>query len=158
MHCPVCNHGESKVVDSRLATDGVSIRRRRECEACDHRFSTVEEIELLDITVTKRDGRREMYSREKLSSGVRRALEKRSYTQEAFRGLLHNIETDIAKLGTSEVMSSKIGELVMERLRGFDKIAYIRFASVYRAFEDVKTFQNVLDELRAKKSKRKKRK
>ncbi|MFA6447095.1 MAG: transcriptional regulator NrdR [Patescibacteria group bacterium] len=158
MHCPVCNHGESKVIDSRLSTDGVSIRRRRACEACDHRFSTVEEIELLDITVTKRDGRREMYSREKLSSGVRRALEKRSYTQEAFRGLLHNIEMDIAKLGTSEVMSSKIGELVMERLRGFDKIAYIRFASVYRAFEDAKTFQNVLDELRAKKSKRKKRK
>ncbi len=158
MHCPVCNHGESKVIDSRLSTDGVSIRRRRACEACDYRFSTVEEIELLDITVTKRDGRREMYSREKLSSGVRRALEKRSYTQEAFRGLLHNIETDIAKLGTSEVMSSKIGELVMERLRGFDKIAYIRFASVYRAFEDVKTFQNVLDELRAKKSSRKKRK
>lgn len=153
----MCGHEESKVVDSRLATDGMAIRRRRVCEKCDGRFSTVEELELLDLTVTKRDGRREMYSRDKLESGVRRALEKLPYTQEAFRTLISNIERDIAKLGSHEIMSSDIGELVMTRLRAFNKVAYIRFASVYRAFEDVKTFQKALDDLRQRKSKRNKK-
>ena len=158
MRCPVCGHEESKVVDSRLTADGTAIRRRRLCETCEHRFSTVEELELLDLTVTKRDGRREMYSREKLVSGVRKALEKLPYTEEAFRTLIHNIERDIAKVTGHEIMSSAIGEIVMERLRGFDKVAYIRFASVYRAFEDVKTFQRALDELRSKSAKRRKKK
>ena len=150
MHCPVCNHAESKVVDSRLSGDGTSIRRRRTCESCDHRFSTVEEIELLDTTVIKRDGRHEMYSRDKLTSGIRRALEKRPYTQEDFRTLVQHIESDIARHGGNEIKSSDIGEIVMDRLRTFDKIAYIRFASVYRSFEDVKTYQRILDDVRTK--------
>lgn len=155
MHCPICGHEESRVVDSRLSSDGMAIRRRRACEKCDGRFSTVEELELLDLTVVKRDGRREMYSREKIESGVRRALEKLSYTQEAFRTLISNIERDIAKQGSHEITSSEIGDFVMARLRAFNKVAYIRFASVYRAFEDVKTFQKALDDLRQRKSHRK---
>lgn len=158
MHCPVCSHEESKVVDSRLSSDGTSIRRRRSCESCGHRFSTMEEIELLDTTVIKRDGRHETYAREKLAAGVRRALEKRSYTQEDFRTLIHNVERDIARRGAHEVTSADIGEIVMERLRSFDKIAYIRFASVYRAFEDVKTFQRILDEVRTRASVKRRRK
>ena len=155
MRCPVCNHEDTKVVDSRLSNDGTSIRRRRLCESCEHRFSTVEEIELLDTTVIKRDGRRELYIREKLVSGIRRALEKRSYTDENFHALVHSIEADIAKRGSHEITSADIGEIVMERLKSFDKIAYIRFASVYRAFEDVQTFQRALDDLRKRSSKKK---
>jgi len=155
MRCPVCSHEESKVVDSRLSADGTAIRRRRECEKCGFRFSTVEEVELLDVTVVKRDGRREMYSRDKLSSGVRKALEKRPYTQDAFRALINQIESDIARKNSNEITASAIGEIIMDRLRGFDKVAYIRFASVYRSFEDVKTFQTILDDLRAKKKRRK---
>jgi transcriptional repressor NrdR len=155
MHCPVCGHNDTKVVDSRLSGDGISIRRRRMCEGCEYRFSTVEEIALLDIAVIKRDGRRELYNREKLTSGLRKSLEKRSYTEDDFRGLIHHIERDIAKKGASEITSSAIGEIIMHHLRNFDKIAYIRYASVYRAFEDVQTFQKTLDELRSK-NKRKK--
>lgn len=151
MKCPVCNHEESKVIDSRVSGDGTTIRRRRECEECAYRFSTIEEVELLDVTVVKRDGHREMYSRDKLESGMRKALEKRPYTQDAFRALIHQIESDIAKRGANELTASEVGEIVMERLRLFDKVAYIRFASVYRSFEDVKTFQRVLDDLRKNK-------
>ncbi len=150
MHCPVCNNQDTKVVDSRLSSDGISIRRRRACDACEHRFSTVEEIALLDTTIIKRDGRREVYNRDKLTSGLRKALEKRSYTEDGFRGLVHYIESDIAKKGSSEVTSSDLGEIIMTHLRNFDKVAYIRYASVYRAFEDVQTFQKALDELRSK--------
>jgi transcriptional repressor NrdR len=157
MHCPVCNHEESKVVDSRLSGDGTAIRRRRECEKCGYRFSTVEEVELLDLVVVKRDGRREMYSSDKLASGIRKALEKRPYTQEAFRSLIHQIESDVLKKGSNEVTAAEVGEIIMERLRNFDKIAYIRFASVYRSFEDVKTFQRILDDLRTGKVKHRKK-
>ncbi|MFA6099345.1 MAG: transcriptional regulator NrdR [Patescibacteria group bacterium] len=158
MHCPVCNHEESKVVDSRLSVDGTAIRRRRECEKCGYRFSTVEEVELLDVVVIKRDGRREMYSSDKLAAGIRKALEKRPYTQEAFRTLIHQIESDILKKATNEVTAADVGEIIMERMKGFDKIAYIRFASVYRSFEDVNTFQKILDDLRSRSVKRRKKK
>lgn len=151
MYCPVCSHQETKVVDSRLSSDGTSVRRRRVCESCEYRFSTVEEVELLDVTVIKRDGRREMYSRDKLSSGIKKALEKRPYTHESFRNLIHQIEGDILKNAAREIKSWDIGEMIMERLRDYDKVAYIRFASVYRSFEDVKTFQRVLDDLEVKK-------
>ncbi|MHB8831404.1 MAG: transcriptional regulator NrdR [Patescibacteria group bacterium] len=157
MHCPVCNHEESKVVDSRLTADGTAIRRRRECDECGYRFSTVEEVELLDVTVVKRDSHREMYSREKLSAGIRKALEKRPFTQEAFRSLINQIESDIAKKVSNEVTAPEIGEVIMERLRSFDKVAYIRFASVYRSFEDVKTFQRILDDLKTKKQGKRKK-
>ncbi|MFZ6015828.1 MAG: transcriptional regulator NrdR [Patescibacteria group bacterium] len=155
MHCPVCNEKDTKVLDSRISGDGITIRRRRVCESCEHRFSTIEEIALLDTTVNKRDGRREMYSREKLTRGLRKALEKRSYTEDAFRGLIHAIESDIAKKGKDEITSTEIGEFIMNRLRGFDHVAYIRFASVYRAFDDVQTFQRALNELRSRKKRKK---
>lgn len=147
MRCPVCNFYDTKVVDSRLLPEGLSIRRRRECEKCQFRFSTLEDIELLDLTVVKRDGVREVYNRGKIEAGLHKALEKRPYTAENFQLLLHAIERDIQKRKKREMTTQDIGEVVMNRLKGFDKIAYIRFASVYRAFEDVETFQKELGKL-----------
>jgi transcriptional repressor NrdR len=147
MRCPVCNYKDTKVVDSRLSSDGMSIRRRRECEKCTYRFSTMEETELLDLMLVKRDGHRELYSREKMERGLRKALEKRPYTDVDFQKLVHAIERDIQKKNRNELRSEQLGEIVMKRLKGFDKVAYIRFASVYRAFEDVQTFQQELNKL-----------
>lgn len=152
MHCPVCNHKDSKVVDSRVATDGAGVRRRRECEKCGFRFSTLEEIELLDLTVVKRDGRRELYSREKMVRGLEKALEKRPYTEADFHQLVHRVERDVQKKRRGELTSAEIGEIVMNRLKSFDKVAYIRFASVYRSFEDVKTFEAELRKLKRKRA------
>ncbi len=157
MNCPVCNHKDSKVIDSRLSSDGLSIRRRRECAKCAFRFSTLEEIELLDLTVIKRDGRREAYSRDKMIRGLEKSLEKCSYTDADFKKLVHRIERDIHKKKRGEITSRDLGEIVMKRLRTFDKVAYIRFASVYRQFEDVNTFQKELEKL-TKKKKLKRRK
>jgi transcriptional repressor NrdR len=149
MHCPVCSHEDTKVIDTRLASDGTSIRRRRECDKCGYRFSTNEEVELLDVRVVKRDGKSEAYEREKIERGLRRALEKRSHTNAEFRGLIHAIERDIQRtVGGGEIKSSQIGEIVMNRLKEFDQVAYIRFASVYRSFEDVKSFKKELEELK----------
>jgi transcriptional repressor NrdR len=156
MHCPVCNHEDTKVVDSRLSGEGTAIRRRRECEACGHRFSTNEEVELLDLTVVKRDGNRQSYSREKMEHGLKKALEKRPVTESAFRNLVHGIERDIQRMKSNEITSSEIGEVVMNRLKAFDKVAYIRFASVYRQFEDEDSFQRELERLRSRSKKRKK--
>jgi transcriptional repressor NrdR len=147
MHCPVCNHPESRVVDTRVSPDGTSIRRRRECDKCGYRFSTNETVELLNIVMIKRDGSHELYSREKIERGLRRALEKRPHTETDFRALVNGIERDIQRLNATEIRSSDIGHIVMERLKGFDKVAYIRFASVYRNFEDVKTFRDELNRL-----------
>ncbi len=144
MHCPVCSHPDTRVVDSRLSPDGTSVRRRRECDHCEYRFSTFEEVELLDVTVVKRDGRHEMYAREKIERGLKKALEKRSYTEADFRVLVHAIERDIQRRKNLEIRSSDVGDILMHHLKAFDKVAYIRFASVYRSFEDVKTFQDEL--------------
>ncbi|MFC1787858.1 transcriptional regulator NrdR [Patescibacteria group bacterium] len=157
MYCAVCNHKDTKVIDSRISFDGVSVRRRRECEKCGFRFSTLEEIELLDLTVVKRDGRKENYVRDKIHRGLEKALEKRSYTDSAFQKLLHKIERDIQKKGRSQITSARLGEIIMNRLKAFDKVAYIRFASVYRAFEDVDTFQSELKKLLKGKKKTKKK-
>ena len=149
MHCPACGHEDTKVVDTRLASDGTSIRRRRECDSCGYRFSTNEEVELLDLRVVKRDGAREAYSRDKIERGLRRALEKRSHVEAEFRSLVHGIERDIQREAQSgEITSAKIGTIVMSRLKAFDQVAYIRFASVYRSFEDVISFKKELDELK----------
>jgi transcriptional repressor NrdR len=159
MRCPICNAADTKVVDSRLTGDGIGIRRRRECEKCGHRFSTVERVELLDFAVVKRDGRREMYRREKAASGLRKALEKRPYTEDQFQKLLGEIERDILRTKKDEITSREIGEIVMNRLKHFDKVAYIRFASVYRSFEDVDQFAGELAALLGPaKSKKKKKK
>ncbi|MEO5928071.1 MAG: transcriptional regulator NrdR [Patescibacteria group bacterium] len=148
MHCPSCSHEDSKVVDTRLASDGTSIRRRRECDSCGHRFSTNEEIELLDLRVVKRDGAREGYSRDKIERGLKRALEKRSHVEAEFRGLVHGIERDIQREAQSgEITSAQLGAIVMKRLKVFDQVAYIRFASVYRSFEDVQSFKKELEGL-----------
>ncbi|MBU1130645.1 transcriptional regulator NrdR [Patescibacteria group bacterium] len=147
MKCPVCLSLNTKVSDSRLTEEGFAIRRRRLCQKCGFRFSTYEQIEILNLVVTKRDGSRESYQREKLISGLKKALQKRSYTLDRFKGLIYQIERDIQKRKKEEITSQQIGELVMRRLRSFDKVAYIRFASVYRAFEDVKTFQRELNNL-----------
>ncbi len=151
MYCPVCNHKDTKVLDSRLSGGGLSVRRRRECPKCSFRFSTFERTELLGLTVVKRDGSKESYTREKLEKGLKRALEKRPSSLEDFHQLISLIEKDLQKLRKHEVKSNQIGEITMKHLKAFDKVAYIRFASVYRAFEDVKTFEKEVRELIKKK-------
>ncbi|MFA4873607.1 MAG: transcriptional regulator NrdR [Patescibacteria group bacterium] len=147
MNCPVCNFHDTRVLDSRVAADGLSIRRRRSCLKCKYRFSTYEQVELLDFTIIKRDGRRESYDRKKLEEGVRNSLVKRSYTEEDFHKLINAIERDIQKTKKRELPSVVVGELVMRHLEKFDKVGYIRFASVYRQFEDVRRFQRELSRL-----------
>ncbi len=153
MHCPVCRSKKTSVVDSRLAQDGMTIRRRRECEKCHYRFSTTEEMELLDIVVVKRDGKRESYARTKLTKGIIESLTKRPYTRESFDRLIHSIERDIQKKKKKELTSQELGELVMKHLIKFDKVAYIRFASIYRAFEDVGKFKKEIRSLEKNKKK-----
>ncbi len=152
MHCPICNYSDTKVIDSRPVQDGFSIRRRRECIKCQCRFSTYEEMELLGITVVKSDGRKEGYSREKLVRGLKKALEKRSYAQEKFQKLVATIERAIQSVKKSEITSEKIGLIVMKHLKKFDKVAFIRFASIYESFDDVDSFREVIDELTKRKS------
>lgn len=147
MRCPVCNNKDTSVVDTRPVISDLAIRRRRECDKCHYRFSTIEEIELLDIIVVKRDGSRESYMRDKMEDGVRRSLTKRPFIQEKFRHLIHAIERDIQKKKKREIASAEIGELVMKHLQSFDKVAYIRFASVYRDFKDVHTFEKELKKI-----------
>lgn len=151
MRCPVCNHPDVSVIDTRSAEDDLSVRRRRECEHCTYRFSTKEEIELLDLIVVKEDGERESYMREKIENGIRRSLTKRPFTQEKFHRLIHAIERDIQKKRRREIASKELGEIVMKHLSAFDKVAYIRFASVYRDFRDVKTFERELKKITKKK-------
>ncbi|MBU1684366.1 transcriptional regulator NrdR [Patescibacteria group bacterium] len=151
MKCPVCHHQDTKVIDSRAATDGLSIRRRRECLKCAFRFSTYEEIEILNLTVVKRNGQRESYNREKLIKGLRRAFEKRSITEDRFKKLIHSIERDLQALRKSEITSSKIGQISMKHLKKVDKVAYIRFASVYESFKDAHEFRRELNKLLVRK-------
>lgn len=153
MYCPACNSKQTKVIDSRLTQEGLAIRRRRECEKCSFRFSTIEESELLDITVVKRDGAREAYTRDKLRKGILESLTKRPYTKEKFDHLISGIERDIQKKKKREITSNDIGEIVMKYLSKFDKVAYIRFASIYRAFEDVNKFKSAVISLEKKKKK-----
>ena len=147
MRCPVCNHKNTSVIDTRPAENDLSTRRRRQCDKCEYRFSTIEETELLDLIVVKRDGKREAYMRDKLESGIRRSLTKRAFTQDDFHRLVHAIERDIQNKKKREISSSELGEIVMKNLRNFDKVAYIRFASIYRDFKDVKNFENELKRL-----------
>jgi transcriptional repressor NrdR len=147
MICPICRFEDTKVIDSRVASDGLSIRRRRECEKCGFRFSTFEEMEILDLTVVKRDGQKEIYSRDKLISGLRKALEKRPIDDEGFKKLVHNIERDIQQLKKSEVESNEIGAIAMKHLKDTDVVAFIRFASVYESFEDASDFKDTLNKI-----------
>lgn len=148
MKCPFCNHVDTKVIDSRVATDGLSIRRRRECESCKLRFSTYEEVEILDLQVIKRDGSIQAYSREKLETGLRKALEKRPIASEEFQRLVSEIEQEIhRKIRDGKIESKEIGNIVIRKLKKYDQIAYIRFASVYRQFEDISEFKKELQKL-----------
>lgn len=147
MRCPVCNYEDSKVIDSRVASDGLSIRRRRECLKCSFRFSTYEEVEILDLTVVKRDGHKESYAREKIIKGLKRALEKRPITNDNFKKLVNAIERDLQILRKSEVTADQIGQIVMKNLKRFDQVAYIRFASVYESFKDAHEFKRELNKL-----------
>ena len=147
MNCPFCGHEDTKVTDSR--PDEAGIRRRRECLGCGRRFTTVEKVELGAVAVLKKDGRREEFDRAKILSGVRKACEKRPIPSGAIEALADDVEQAVFALNKAEVPSTYVGELVMERLRALDQIAYIRFASVYRAFADVEELEQELEALKA---------
>lgn len=153
MICPVCHFQDTRVVDSRVSNDGMSIRRRRECLKCDFRFSTYEEVEILGLSVIKQNGTKDNYSRDKLVRGLKKAIEKRPIAENDFKKLINSIERDLQALNKSEVSSEKIGKIVMKYLKKIDKIAYIRFASVYRDFKDLEMFQEELDRFSRKKKK-----
>ncbi|MBI3119982.1 MAG: transcriptional repressor NrdR [Candidatus Kerfeldbacteria bacterium] len=148
MRCPACSNVETKVVDSRSFEEGIAIRRRRECEKCGFRFSTSEEMEILHLWVVKSDLREEPYDREKLTAGMHKAFEKRPITNERFRRIVNSIEQDIqAEAKADKIRSSRIGEIVMKHLRRADKVAYVRFASVYESYENVENFEEALQKL-----------
>jgi transcriptional repressor NrdR len=150
MKCPYCGFEDSKVTDSRAMEGG--IRRRRECLSCGQRFTTAERVELGGLMVVKKDGRREEFSREKLLLGVRKACEKRPIPQGAVEALVDDVETQVHAQGKAEVPTSFVGELVIDRLRDLDEVAYIRFASVYRAFRDVDDLKEELATLERNRS------
>ena len=144
MKCPKCGSDDDKVLDSRAVREGAAIRRRRECTVCGTRFTTHEEIDRDEVTVVKQDGTREPFSRQKLEKGVRIACQKRPVSEDQLQSLLDSV---VASLEGEEVPTSKIGELVMERLHKLDEVAYIRFASVYRRFTDVNQFLSTITDM-----------
>ena len=147
MRCPYCAFLESKVVDSRPADEGASIRRRRECLSCHKRFTTYETMESLPLMVIKKDGSRQSFDRGKVMGGLIRACEKRPVSYQALEGTVAEIEQVLQNQMDREISSAKIGELVMERLKTLDEVAYVRFASVYREFKDIDTFMAELHKL-----------
>ncbi len=152
MKCPSCGHSDDKVIDSRSARDGRAIRRRRECLGCGSRFTTYEYVEAESLLVVKRDGRREPFSRQKLSSGVSKACGKRPIPAEAVENLVDAVTSDLQRSAQNEITSRKIGEKVMEELARLDEVAYVRFASVYRRFKDITEFLEELQTLLKKSS------
>ncbi|MFH1093227.1 MAG: transcriptional regulator NrdR [Candidatus Omnitrophota bacterium] len=147
MKCPFCANIEDKVVDSRISSEGDTIRRRRECLKCQRRFTTYEYIEKTTLMIIKKDGRREPFDRNKILSGFLRACEKRPVSMETIEEVVDSIERSLQKNYDKEVVSSDIGELVMNRLHGIDEVAYVRFASVYRQFKDINQFLGELKDL-----------
>ena len=151
MRCPFCSHPESKVVDSRPSDEGSSIRRRRECLACHKRFTTYETMESLPLMVIKKDGSRQTFDKTKLLNGMIRACEKRPVAFATLEDMANEIEQVLQNDMDREIPSARIGELVMERLKKVDEVAYVRFASVYRQFKDISTFMTELNKLLAEK-------
>ena len=147
MRCPYCSYSESKVIDSRPAEEGTTIRRRRECLSCGKRFTTYEIIERLPLLVVKRDGSRQSFDRMKLIGGMVKACEKRPVTVDEIEHIADEIEQELQSSLEREVASDQIGEMVMERLKTLDQVAYVRFASVYRQFKDINTFLDELNKL-----------
>ena len=151
MKCPFCSFSESKVIDSRPAEEGASIRRRRECLSCTKRFTTYETVESLPMVVVKKDGSRQSFDRQKVLGGMLRACEKRPVPLAELERIAEEIEQDLQNSMEREISTEAIGERVMERLRSVDQVAYVRFASVYRQFKDIDTFMTELNKLLAEK-------
>ena len=147
MKCPFCSYRDSRVIDSRAVEDGTSIRRRRECPDCGRRFTTYEKYEETPLVVSKKDGRRELFDAKKLLGGLLKAFEKRPVPYEKVQEIADGVERELRMNGESEVESTRIGELVMQHLEETDQIAYVRFASVYRQFADVKNFMQELERI-----------
>jgi len=150
MKCPFCAEIDNKVIDSRLSKDGNVIRRRRECLICGRRFTTYEHIEEIPVMIVKKDGRREVFSREKVRSGLQKACQKRDISINVIDEFLDELERDLREAGEKEISSNKIGEKVMVKLHEIDDVAYVRFASVYREFKDVNDFVSELKNLLSK--------
>lgn len=149
MRCPFCGLHDSKVLETRPADDGFSIRRRRECLECQNRFTTFEKVDDMPLLVIKKDGRREPFDRHKILSGLIRACEKRPISLETLENMVGEMERSIKNNSFKrEVTTSEIGEMVMERLKDLDEVAYVRFASVYREFKDINTFVNEIESMR----------
>lgn len=147
MKCPYCSHPDTRVIDSRPAEDGSSIRRRRSCDICGKRFTTYEKVETIPMIIIKKDDTREQYNRGKIENGVLRACYKRPVSADAIQKTVDRIETKIFSLEEKEIPSSAIGEIVMEELKNLDEVAYVRFASVYREFKDVNTFMSEIKKI-----------
>lgn len=152
MHCPFCNHEETKVIDSRLAGEGLQVRRRRECQSCAERYTTFESAELVMPHVVKRDGRREPFDEKKLRAGILRALEKRPVKSEAVEESIGRVIHQLQTVGEREVTGRLVGDMIMEELHGLDEVAYVRFASVYRSFQDITEFQEEIQRLKLRPS------
>ena len=150
MKCPYCGEVDNKVIDSRLSKDGNVIRRRRECIICSRRFTTYEHIEEIPIMIIKKDGRREVFSREKVRSGMKRACEKRDISMNIIEEFIDELERDLRETGEKEIPAAEVGEKIMVRLHELDDVAYVRFASVYRDFKDVNDFVDELKSLLSK--------
>lgn len=147
MHCPYCQHSDTRVIDSRVSEDGATIRRRRACEACGERFSTLETVELKLPAIVKNDGRREQFDAKKLRLGFDRALQKRPVSEDHIETAVRAVVHAVRMSGERELPSRRIGEFVMDELRKLDHVAYVRFASVYRSFEDVADFREEIEKL-----------
>jgi len=150
MKCPFCGETNNKVIDSRLSRDGNVIRRRRECIECGRRFTTYEHIEEIPVMIIKKDGRREVFNRENVGAGMKRACEKRNISINVIEEFIEDLERDLKETGEKEIPSSTIGERVMAKLHEIDDVAYVRFASVYREFKDVNDFVSELKNLLSK--------
>lgn len=144
MKCPFCNYENTRVIDSRPAEDNSSIRRRRVCDVCNKRFTTYEKVEAIPLVIVKKDDNREAYDRSKIETGVLRACHKRPVSTDSIEDLVDEVEADILNRGEKEISSRVIGELVMNKLKDLDAVAYVRFASVYREFKDINTFMDEL--------------
>ena len=148
MKCPFCSHSDTQVMETRVAEDGDFIRRRRQCASCEKRFTTYERPDVTFPAIVKKDGRRIEYDRAKLLASMKLALRKRPVSTEQVNGAVERIEEKLLNLGLRELPSTRIGELVMRELKKLDKVAYVRFASVYRSFEDIDEFKTLVDEVR----------
>lgn len=147
MKCPFCNFADTKVIDSRAQDDNSVIRRRRVCEKCGKRFTTYERVDMIPITVIKRDGTREIFDKAKLQNGIMKSCNKRPVTAQQIQKLVDDIENTLAGSGEREVESNQLGNMVIERLKDLDEVAYVRFASVYRQFKDINSFIDELEKM-----------